>query len=48
MLVVPYSLPGVSLSVYFSWGSSLVKELKYISVSTTAYILVRMVCAQVI
>ena len=48
MLVVPHSLPGVSLNVYFSWGSSLGKELKYISISTTAYILVRMVCAQVI
>ena len=48
MLVVPYSLPEVSLGAYFSWDSSLGKELKYISVSTTAYILVGMVRAQVI
>ena len=37
-----------STFIYYQWGSSLGLELKYISVSTTAYILVRMVCAQVI
>ena len=48
MYVCTLLLTWSHLSCYFSWGSSLGKGLKYISISTTAYILVGMVCAQVI
>jgi hypothetical protein len=43
-----YSLPWSCLSVYFRLGSSLGKELRYISVYVLAYIPVRHDCVQLI